>query len=298
MAVQITIIGLGQIGASAGLALADHSGLIRRIGHDRDDSVARYCIEQDVIDDFVNNPADAVKDSDLVLFCLPIDQIKGGFSLVAGTLKDGAVVLDTSPVKHAAASWAAQELPEGISHVGLIPVLNPAYLHEPDSGVSAARPDLFEGSAMVIVDHPGTSSTAVKKAADLTRLIGARPIFIPSHKLDRILAATEIMPQLLAAALLNATTSQPEWHEGRQIAGRAYEQLTNPITQPADVLSISEAALLHRDNILRVIDGTMATLQAVRNDIEAGDSDALNERLERARHSRQTWWKQRQDGKE
>ena len=35
MPVQITIIGLGQIGASMGLALAAHKDAILRVGHDK-----------------------------------------------------------------------------------------------------------------------------------------------------------------------------------------------------------------------------------------------------------------------
>ena len=34
MTVQITIIGMGQIGASIGLALGEHKDLFMRVGHD------------------------------------------------------------------------------------------------------------------------------------------------------------------------------------------------------------------------------------------------------------------------
>ena len=41
MAVQLTIVGLGQIGTSVGLALADQTELVYRRGHDREHSAAR-----------------------------------------------------------------------------------------------------------------------------------------------------------------------------------------------------------------------------------------------------------------
>ena len=41
MTIQLTIIGLGQIGASIGLALADHADKITRIGTDIDGKVMR-----------------------------------------------------------------------------------------------------------------------------------------------------------------------------------------------------------------------------------------------------------------
>ena len=44
MSVQITLIGLGQIGASIGLALAEQKELLQRMGHDKDPSVARQAM--------------------------------------------------------------------------------------------------------------------------------------------------------------------------------------------------------------------------------------------------------------
>ena len=45
MPVQITIIGLGQIGASMGLALASHKDILR-IGHDKKAEVEREALKK------------------------------------------------------------------------------------------------------------------------------------------------------------------------------------------------------------------------------------------------------------
>jgi prephenate dehydrogenase len=296
MPIQLAIIGLGQIGASVGLSLAAYPDLVLRTGYDRDTSTLQFCIETNAIDVKAIDLTTAVQNADIVLLSLPIDQIQGAFTLIAGNLKNDALVLDTGPVKEAAAKWAVNGLPGGHTHIGLIPVINPVYLHEPDSGVSAAHADLFAGGMLAIVAQPATSSAAIKKTADLTRLLGAKPIFIPPHKMDRIMAATELMPLILAASLLNATVNQPEWREARSIAGRAYEQVTNPIEQLADADAISSAALLNQDNVLRIIDGTLAALQAIRKDIEESDFDALVDRFERAQKGRKNWWQHRQSG--
>ena len=47
---------------------------------------------------------------------------------------------------------------------------------------------------------------------------------------------------------------------------------------------------------MRVVDSTIASLQAIRNDIDNQDEEALKERLERARQGREKWWQQRQAG--
>ena len=41
MTKQITIIGLGQIGASVGLALEQYKSSLKRVGHDRKPDVAK-----------------------------------------------------------------------------------------------------------------------------------------------------------------------------------------------------------------------------------------------------------------
>ena len=45
MTIQLTIIGLGQIGTSIGLALAKHKNLVTRVGHDKKIALARQAGE-------------------------------------------------------------------------------------------------------------------------------------------------------------------------------------------------------------------------------------------------------------
>ena len=50
MNIQLTIIGLGQIGASVGLALAKHKESISRVGHDKDREAVNLAKENDAVD--------------------------------------------------------------------------------------------------------------------------------------------------------------------------------------------------------------------------------------------------------
>jgi prephenate dehydrogenase len=235
----------------------------------------------------------AVREADLVILSLPIDQIQETLSVIREDLKENAVVMDTGPVKEVVASWAKELLPEGRYYVGLTPVLNPVYLHDLDSGLNAAHPDLFRDGMVAIVSPPRVPSEAIKLAADLTRLLGAKPMFVDPLEIDGLMASTHILPQLIAAALLNTTVDQPGWREGRKVAGRAYAEVTSPIAQLTDHRSLRSAALLNRENVLRVMDGLIAALQVIRGDIQGEAEEALDERLGRARRGREEWWKQR-----
>jgi prephenate dehydrogenase len=293
MDIQLTIIGLGQIGASVGLALADHPKLVYRVGYDRDPDVIRQARKMGAVDKAQNNLNAAVQGSDLVLLALPLDEIRTTMNELAENLKAGTVLMDTAPVKEAVAKWAKDTLPDGCFYVGLTPVINPIYLHEEKYGVQAAKSDLFHNGLIAIVAPPNANSKSIKLAADLTRLLGADPLFAEVVEVDGLMTATHIVPQLMAAALLNATVDQPGWREARKLAGRAYAEVSGPIGHLGEPGALASTALLNREHVLRVTDSVIAALQSLRKDIENKNSEALSERLERARKGREIWWQQR-----
>jgi prephenate dehydrogenase len=294
MAIQVTIVGLGQIGGSIGLALGKHEKTFLRLGHDLDASTAQKAQKIGAIDRTMFNLPSAVREADVVVLSVPMDQIRDTLQVISQDLKEQAVVLDTGPVKEAVATWAGELLPAGRYYVGLTPVINPTYLHAADRGLEAARPDLFNQGLLAIASPPGTASEAIKLAADLARLLGAAPLFVDPLEIDSLMAATHILPQLAAAALLNATVDQPGWREARKIAGRAYAEVTEVTAQMDDPDPLLTSAMLSRENVIRVMDGLIASLQAMRNDLAQGDAQALQGRLARAFHGRNEWWKQRQ----
>lgn len=291
--IRIAIIGLGQIGASIGLALNEKKELIYRTGYDRDSSISQQAEKKGALDKMARSLEIAVEDADLVLLALPTDQIKETLVQLAPYLKESAVVMDTAPVKERVAAWAKETLPPDRHYVGLTPVIGPAYLETHDYGIDAAHADLFRGGMMVIVAPPNTLSDAIKLAADLARLLGANSMFADPIEIDGLMAATHILPQLLAAALLNATVDQPGWRERSKVAGKAYAEVTGPVVQLGDAESLCSAAMLSGENLVRLTDSVIAILQNFRNDIENQDGNSLTERLERARVGREAWWKER-----
>jgi prephenate dehydrogenase len=295
MTVTIAIIGLGQIGGSIGLALGEHKDLVRRTGHDREPNVSRAAERMGAVDKVHFNLPNAAAEADLVILSLPMDQMRETLAVIASELRQGAVVMDTGPVKETVAAWAAELLPKDRHYVGLTPVINPAYLTEAETGLDAAHPDLFKNGMIAIAAPPGASSDALKMAADLTRLLGSAPLFADAAEVDGLMAATHLLPQLLAAALLNATVDQPGWREGRKLAGRPYAQATAPAAAGLPE-TLAASVLLNRDNILRLIDGASAALHALRGDIAAGDAVSLQKRLERAHEGHERWLRERQAG--
>lgn len=293
MTVKITIIGLGKIGTSVGLALAKHANQLYRVGHDIYPEHARRARKMGALDKVAYNLPSSVSDADLVLLALPIDQIKETLEIIAPDLKESAVVMDTSPVKAAAAAWAQEFLTSGRYYVGLTPVLNPLHLHEMSTGADAAHEDLFEKGLIGITAPSGTASGAMKLAADLTNLLGAKPLFMDMVEVDSLMATVHLLPQLLAAGLVSATVAQPGWTEGRKLAGAAYAQAGNPVISMDTPEALGNAALLSEMHVTRMLDAAIASLQTFRDAIANQDESALIEGLKTARKGCEQWWEQR-----
>ena len=296
MSIQITIIGLGQIGTSIGLALSEHKDEIIRVGHDLDIVTARQAENIGAVDRVAVNIPSAVESAKVVLLSVPSNQVYDTLEIIAPHLPEGCVVLDTAPIKQSAFAWAQELLPAKRYYVGLIPVINPDYLDEVKRGQDAAHADLFDKGLVAIASPHSTHPDAIQLAGDLTRLIGANPLFVDPAEIDGLMAATHILPQFLAALMVNNTINKPGWKDGRKIAGRAYAQSTKLTAILDDAGSLCEAALSNPENTVRVLEDAVTGIRAYISDIENGDRKALQARLDSAQKGRQQWWQERMSG--
>jgi prephenate dehydrogenase len=296
MSVQITIVGLGQIGSSIGLALKAHDVNVHRIGHDKDAQAAKESQKAGAVDDVKYNLPASVRDARIVILALPLAEVRETLKIIAPDLQEGTLVLDTAPAKATVAAWANELLPQGRSYIGLAPAISPEYLHGTEFGVKAARADLFERGLIVVTTPPGTPGNAFNVAIELVNLLGAKPLFMDTAEADGIFSAMHILPQLAASALLGATVDKPGWEEARKLAGRPYATVTAGAAYHDDVLSLGESALDNRENVVRMLNAYITSLINLRNEIEANDREAVTERLEEALKGRIRWFDERSEG--
>ena len=292
MSVQITIIGLGQVGSSIGLALAEQKS-IKRVGHDKNYETARAAHKAGAVDETKINLPASVLDANIVILCLPLSEIRETLKFIADDLQEGAVILDTAPAKAKVATWVNELIPHGRYYVGLAPAAGANYLHGIDLGVEAARVDLFNNGLFLVNAPSGTPGEAVKLATDLIELLGAQSLFTDPMEADGLLAATHLLPQLAAAALLDATVDQPGWVEARKVAARPYATATAALAYHDEAKSLGEAALGNRESVIRVLDAYVASLQKLRDDIDRGDDQSVSEFLEDAVKARDRWLNER-----
>lgn len=300
MAIQITILGLGRVGTSLGLALSQSGSkdLFVLVGSDRDPDVGRRAQKLGAVDKVVFNIPAAVEPADVVLLDLPVDEIRSTLETIAPLLKAGAVVLDTSTAPGKVSAWAQELLPPDDRYfLTFTPTTNPLLLLEPAAGIDAARQDLFKNSLVLITSLPGTDESALTLAESLAKLAGATTMIADAAEADGLLASSHLLPEILAAALVNATADQPGWREAQKVAGPAFARVSEPLVH-LDALKLFGQSTLHNaENSVRVIDNLIAELTQVREVLAARDEQGVHDWFERARAARSEWWSRRADAK-
>ena len=150
---QITIIGLGQIGASIGMALKDHKN-IKRVGCDKDAAVAKAAQSLEVVDEIKSLTAAAVKDAAIVVLCLPLSEMREVLRSIGPWLADNAIVMDTAPIKSGVTQWAREFIPTGRFYIGLVPGIHSDYIASLEFGLNAAMPDLLRRESLRWMSRP------------------------------------------------------------------------------------------------------------------------------------------------
>ena len=292
MSNNIAIIGLGQIGVSIGLALKEKPGGARLMGSDKNPAAARAAEIVGAID-HVTGPREAVRDADLVILCVPLSEVRETLTKIGPALKEGSVVMETAPVKRQIAEWMLDLVPQGRYFVGLVPAVTPDAIAGTDSGAHAARADLFRRTVMVVDAPRGTPPEVEQLATNLARLLGAKPMLADPLESDGLMTTAHILPQLTAAALLQASIDRPGWLEARKLAGRPFAAVTGGLAYYDDPASLRLAAMGNPAVVVHALDTMIAALKGMRDDIQNGDEDSLGDRLKDSFQARERWLDER-----
>jgi prephenate dehydrogenase len=295
MTVKITIIGLGQIGASMGLALVKHKDQVTTLGHDKSPETARKAQKQGAVESISFNLPDSIAGADIVVLAIPFDEIHETLKIIAQDIREDAVVMDTAPVKSVVAKWAKELLPPKRHYIGLTPALNPACLENAARGLNTARADLFQNGVIAVTALQGTAEAALKLGADFVTLLGSQPFFADLAEVDGVMATAHLLPGLSAAALTETVTGQQGWSDIRKMAGKHYSAATQPL-DGEESTALAEAILQNRANTIRVLDEYIATLISLRKDIAEENKQELQARLDRAHRGRAQWQLERAKG--
>ena len=289
---RITIVGLGLIGGSMGLALRQAEAAAFIIGHDKDPAASKQAKKLGAVDKTDWNLVSACEESELIILAIPLSGIEDTLKAIGPYLQPGTVLVDTAALKVPVLAWADEILPDEIHFVGMDPIVGE--ITTGAGGLDAARPDLFQNRIFCLSPSPKADSNVVQLATNLIAILGARPLFMDPVEHDGLLGAADQLPPLLALTLLDTTVRQPSWREVRKVAGSAFESATHLFS--SDPEAYSHLFLANRENIQRWIDEFMASLATMRQALDENDATILADKFETLMEERNKWLRDRAAG--
>jgi prephenate dehydrogenase len=192
----LTIVGVGLIGGSIGLAVKRHGLAERVVGVGRRPEPLRFGQEHGILDAFSLDVAAGVHDAEMVVFCTPVQRIVDQARAAAPHCPAGCLLTDVGSTKAAIVEALECRLPAGVHFVGSHPLAG-----SEKQGCEHASAQLFDGRLTIVTQTPHTDRPALDKAAAFWQGLSSRVRIMGPQEHDRALATTSHLPHLVAAAL-------------------------------------------------------------------------------------------------
>ncbi len=279
---QVSIVGLGLIGGSLGLALKRSNDVdVEITGFSRRPETLARAKELHIIDKGAPNLASAVKGADLVVIATPVMAIKDVLERMASTLAEGCVVTDVGSTKMMVMRWAEESLPRTVSFIGGHPMAG-----KETSGIEQADAELLAGCTYCLTPGDTATEEAIMRLEGLVKSVGARPLVIDAETHDMLAAGVSHLPMLLSAAFVSATAGSPAWPQMARMAAGGYRDLSRLASGSPEINR--DICVSNREEIVRWIDHYIEALKAFRSLVEQ-EPGGLGEALSRAREARRKW---------
>jgi len=280
--VLVTIIGLGLIGGSIGLALRQgkKSGW-EIVGYSRRQETVADALSSGAIERGETNLKDAVKEADFVIIATPVLTVKEIFSEIAPHLPLACIVTDTASTKVQVMKWAEEILPPTVDFIGGHPMAG-----KETYSIQAAEAELFRRCTYCLTSSEKASPKSIDTVISMVKKLGAIPLFIDAQEHDNLVAGISHLPMLLSAILVSVTTKNPSWSEMSKLAASGYHDLTRLASGSPEVNA--HICLSNKEVIVNWIDKFSQELERYRQLVAGGDK-RLEQTFTEANKARQEW---------
>jgi prephenate dehydrogenase len=196
---KVTLVGVGLLGGSLGLALRERKLAQQVVGYVRRIATQRLCRKTGATDSATQNLEKAVAGADLVVLCTPLGQMRGLTEQFSKKLAPGTIVTDVGSVKGS----VVRELEKLVSRAGGHFVGSHPMAGSEKTGVEAARANLFAGNVCVVTPTKTTNHEALRKVLALWKDVGASVLSCSPEIHDSLVSYSSHLPHVIAAALVN-----------------------------------------------------------------------------------------------
>ena len=194
---RVALLGIGLIASSIALGARKH-GLAGSIaGHARTAETRATALELGLCDQVYASAAEAVKDADLVIFCVPIGAMAAMAKEIAPHLKPGAVLTDVGSVKKAVIDAIGPYVPGGVEFIPGHPLAGTEH-----SGPRAGFASLFDNRWCLLTPLDGSDPDALARLVAFWQGLGAKVDQMDADHHDLVLAVTSHAPHLIAYTMV------------------------------------------------------------------------------------------------
>ena len=275
---RLALIGVGLIGSSIAHAARQH-GLVREIvATARTEKTRQRVVELKFADRVVATNAEAARDADLVIVCIPVGACGPVAAEIAASLKPGAIVSDAGSVKGAVVRDMAPHLPKNVHFVPAHPVAGTEH-SGPDSGFA----ELFINRWCILTPPPGADATAVERLATFWRALGAKTATMSPEHHDLVLAITSHLPHLIAYTIVGTADELGDVTESEvlQFSAGGFRDFTR--IAASDPTMWRDVFLANKDAVLEMLGTFQEDLAKLTRAMRRGDGEALFEHFTRTR---------------
>ncbi len=271
---HVTIIGVGLLGGSAGLAIKAHDPDVRIAGVGRRQSSLDEALAVGAIDTAHLDPAEAVTGSDMVILATPVGAFAKHLEAIKPALKPGAMVTDVGSTK-ARVVQMAEKILGGDRFVGSHPMAG-----SERTGPSFARADLFEGATCIITPTGRTTKALADRVEKFWQTLGMKTLRMSPAAHDKAVARVSHLPHALSAMLMMLPKDADF-----NVAATGFRDMTRLAGGSPEMWR--DIFLTNRKAVLDALDTLDENLCQLRDLLELGDAVGIEKLLTEAQKRRE-----------
>ncbi|WP_309606691.1 prephenate/arogenate dehydrogenase family protein, partial [Phenylobacterium sp.] len=281
---KMAVIGCGLIGSSV-IRAARASGAVGEVAVcDASDAVRARIVELGYGDRVTGDPAEAVRDADLVIFAVPVMAMADAARKAAPGMKPGATVSDVGSVKAAVGEALCAALPQSCFIIPGHPIAGTE-----QSGPDAGFAELFQNRWVILTPQPRDDAPYAEAVARLTAFwtaLGSNVETMDDRHHDLVLAVTSHLPHLIAYNIVGTAADLEGVTEGEvmKYSAGGFRDFTR--IAASDPTMWRDVFLANKDAVLEVLGRFTEDLQALSRAIRWGEGDKLFELFSRTRDIR------------
>ena len=279
---KISIVGVGLIGGSLGLALKKKNPNFKITGIDKPEIIIK-AITRGAIDEGTVNLEEGIKEADIVIIATPVKTILDLLPQINPFLKRGCLVTDTGSTKGQVVERANEVLSKDVFFIGGHPMAG-----SEEYGVESAKPHLFQDRTYILTPTPKSNLLALEKIFLLVRLVGAKKLILDPLGHDRIVGAVSHLPQIIAVSLIN-TIGELSLRENNnnyfKAIGEGFKDMTRIASSPYKIWE--DICNTNQQNILEMIQEFRNYLGVIEEKLK-NDPSSLKEEFQKASQIRET----------